>query len=146
MFLKPHNRIPPHFPSIPQEACAPVLISRSAMTKLLRWPFPTRGSRALSCPSRRFVPSHIRLHCTETPSPTYPTLTREPSASSEKLTGNTWLHTDSQTLLELRQDLTHQQKLPARKWWRNRAPCEHNRISFFFFCRGDWITLKAAHY
>lgn len=135
--LKPHNRIPPHLPSIPQEACAPVLISHSAMMKLLRWPFPARGSRALSCPSRRFVPSHIRSHCTEIRSPTYPTLMREPFASSEKLTGNTWLRTDSQTLLELWQDLTHQQKLPARKWWQNRALCEHNRI---FFCRGDWIT------
>lgn len=131
--LKPHSRIPPRPPSIPREACAPVLTSRSATRKLLMWPFPARGSRALSCPSRRFVPSPIRSRCTETRSPTYPTPTRGPSASSEKLTGNTWLRTDSQTLLELRQDLTHQPKLPARKCWRNRAACEHNRIFFFFF-------------
>lgn len=140
--LRLHNRIPPpRLPSIPQEACAPGLISRSAMTRLLRQPFPARPSRALSCPSKRFVPSHIRWPSTETRSPTYPTPTREPSASSEKLTGNTWLRTDSQTLPELRQDLSHRQKLPARKWWPNRAPCEHNRI---FFCRGHWITGKAA--
>ena len=137
MCLKTHNRMPPRHPSIPQEACAPVLTSRSAMTKLFRWPFPARASRALSCPSRRFVPSRIRSRCTETRSPTYPTLTHEPSASSEKLTANMWLHTGSQALLELLQDLTRQRKVPARKWWRNRARCQHSR-SFFF--RGDWMT------
>lgn len=112
--LKPRNRIPPRLPSMPQEACAPVLTSHSVTTKLSRWPFHTRGSRALSCPSRRFVPSRIRSHCTEIQSQTYLMLTHEPSASSEKLTVNTWLHTASQTLLELLQDsIPHQQKVPA---------------------------------
>lgn len=99
------------------------------MTKLSRWPFHPRPSQVLSCLSRRFVLSRTRPHCTETQSPTYLTLTREPSASSEKRTENTWLLMDSQTLQEGWRDLTpQQQRVPARKWSSSRVLWEHKDV------------------
>lgn len=132
------------------------------MTKLSRWPFHPRPSQVLSCLSRRFVLSRTRPHCTETQSPTYLTLTREPSASSVKRTENMWLLMDSQTLQEGWQDLTpQQQKVAARKWSSSRVLWEHKDVlkriqeiglCFFFFFKCislsiewlDWMTRKNA--
>lgn len=127
--LRLHHKIPPHRPSSPPEASAPVLTSHLVMMKLSRWPFPPQSSRVLSYLSRRFVLSHTRLHSTETRSLTYLTLTHEPFASFEKRTVNTWPLMDSQTLQEGWRDLTPQQwGVPARKWSSSRVLSEHKEF------------------
>lgn len=130
MFLRLRLKIPQHPPSSPQEACVPVPTSPSVTTRPSKQPFHIAHSQVPSFPSRRFVPSPTRLHCTGTQSLIYLTLTHEPSASSGKHTVSTWLLTDFQTLRVGWQDLTPPRlRVHARKWLSSRAQLQHRLVS-----------------
>lgn len=112
-------------------------------------PFHIAHSQVPSFPSRRFVPSPTRLHCTGTQSLIYLMLTHEPSASFGKHTVSTWLLTDFQTLRVGWQDLTPLRlRVHARKWLSSRAQLQHRLVSStrnqiqVFLCIFFFIPLK----